>query len=137
MDPYGWKEHENIELKLIEQPCPVEGFEAMLQGSFQIGKRTLTGFSGVHDHKIYLGKDRAGAAVALVDSTGDALVLHVNEWSTYVEKEFERDVDLLQKWQTMPLDQQPVIGEFRFRLTKANPESGEPCSLCHERLSQI
>jgi|GEM_PF-1864274 len=113
--PYGWKEYESVNLRPITT-SPQPDFKVQFEMHFVIQGKNR-GYAGTHDFTLFLGTFADGPGAILRD--GDALYpLRPNQWSPWLEKPFERDPTVLQKWVTQPLIPGLVSGEFRMRLTR-------------------
>lgn len=120
--PYGWQEHETVELMPVGSPQPMTGFVTRWRINFDV-KGSNRGYGGTHDFTLYLGTHADGPGAILRDGNRFH-VLRLCQWSPWLERPFSRDAAMLQKWTQTPLHPGPVVGEFRFRLSRLDLNSG-------------
>lgn len=121
--PYDWKEHEEVKLEPVTAKIDIQGFTAHNEITFSI-RGTNEGYRGEHLFSLVVGRcdDEDGAVLVHGDT---ALLLQKNQWTPFIEKPFERDNAVLQKWLRKPLEQSAVTGEFRMRITELDVSKGE------------
>jgi len=121
--PYGWQEHEALELRPATDGPGLPGFEAKWAADFTI-RPTNRGHAGEHAMRLCLGRAGGGDAAVIVDK-GRPILLRKREWTPLFAREFTRKGEELRYYLPQEPAESAETGEFRLRIAEMDAERGD------------
>ncbi|MFZ2655207.1 MAG: alkaline phosphatase family protein [Victivallales bacterium] len=106
--PYGWQEHEKIDLQSTNDELGIAGFESRYFIDIRI-KALNPGFKGEHGTRLYLGTLQQKVAGVLC-CMNEKILLGIQEWTPFLDFSFSHETE--------------IIGQCRMRITTADLEKG-------------